>query len=214
MPVLYIITGSNGAGKSTVGPDYLPAAIKQTCVIFDGDKLFMEKQRELWRGGLRAIKEAKKIAFAFVEERFDALVDAAFDTNTDFVYEGHFTNDATWDIPKRFKDSGYQINLIFFGLTDTDLSELRVIDRTQEGGHYVDPITIASNFYGNLEKLNQYYSIFNSVQIVDTSETEHKVLCVCNYDEIESAISADLLPNWFRDNLQSITAKIVAKENL
>jgi len=193
MPVLYIITGSNGAGKSTVGPDYLPLAIQQTCKIFDGDKLFMEKQRELWRIGVKAHKEAKKIALAFVEETFDRLVEVAIGFNTDLVYEGHFTNDATWLIPKRFKANGYQINLIFFGLTNTDLSELRVIDRTKEGGHYVDPDTVASNFYGNLEKLNHYYPIFDSVQIVDTSETEHKVLCVFNNGEVESAIFSEQL---------------------
>ncbi len=48
MPALYIITGSNGAGKSTVGADYLPLSIQQSCQVFDGDKLFMEKQRDLW----------------------------------------------------------------------------------------------------------------------------------------------------------------------
>lgn len=213
MPILFIITGSNGAGKSTVGPDYLPPAIQQNCTIFDGDKLFMEKQRDLWRGGLRAHKEAKKIAFAFVEETFDALVEKALNSNTDFVYEGHFTNHATWDIPKRFKENGYDINLIFFGLSSTDLSELRVLDRTQEGGHYVDPITVASNFYGNLEKVNEYYPIFTTVQIVDTSETEHKVLCVFNNGEIASAIASVLLPEWFRENLVSMTAKIEAQEN-
>jgi hypothetical protein len=45
MPELYIITGSNGAGKSTVGPDYLPEHIQQH-PVFGGDKLFMEKRSE------------------------------------------------------------------------------------------------------------------------------------------------------------------------
>src|SRR5215204_6443934 len=116
MPELYIITGSNGAGKSTVGADYLPPSIQQRCTIFDGDKLFMDKQRELWKDGIKAIKEAKKMAFAFVEETFDSLVQQALASNNDFVYEGHFTNEATWDIPRRFKAAGFSIHLIFFGL--------------------------------------------------------------------------------------------------
>ena len=40
MPVLLIITGSNGAGKSSIGPDYVPSKLRDA--IFDGDKLFME----------------------------------------------------------------------------------------------------------------------------------------------------------------------------
>jgi len=74
MPSLYIITGSNGAGKSTIGPDYLPQSVQESCNVFDGDKLFLEKQRDLWKSGITAHKEAKKIEFTFVEETFDSLV--------------------------------------------------------------------------------------------------------------------------------------------
>jgi predicted ABC-type ATPase len=66
MPELYIITGSNGAGKSTIGSYYLPEYIRSQNVVFDGDKLFMEKQRDLWRSGMRAYKETRKLAFEFV----------------------------------------------------------------------------------------------------------------------------------------------------
>ncbi|MHB1178956.1 MAG: hypothetical protein ACYCZO_11580 [Daejeonella sp.] len=43
MPSLYIITGSNGAGKSTVGPDYLPEEISRQYTVFDGDLLYTRK---------------------------------------------------------------------------------------------------------------------------------------------------------------------------
>jgi len=60
MPELYIITGSNGAGKSSIGPDYLPAHIRQQGPIFDGDKLFIEKRKELWRT-IKSHKECSKL---------------------------------------------------------------------------------------------------------------------------------------------------------
>jgi predicted ABC-type ATPase len=47
MPDLYVITGSNGAGKSSFGAIYLPQALHND-TIFDGDKLFMQKRRELY----------------------------------------------------------------------------------------------------------------------------------------------------------------------
>src|SRR5579872_5788500 len=116
MPELYILTGSNGAGKSTVGPDYLPLNIQQNFPVFDGDKLFMQKRSEFWISGIKSHKECKKLAFEFVEQTFESLVDTALKNKTNFVYEGHFTNEATWDIPRKFKNAGYSINLIFFGL--------------------------------------------------------------------------------------------------
>lgn len=107
MPELYIITGSNSAGKSSLGPIYLPENIRNNYPVFDGDKLFMSKQKELWEQGIRAIKEAKKIALSYVEDTFDQLVNNALEKHDNFVYEGHFTNDATWDVPRRFKENIY-----------------------------------------------------------------------------------------------------------
>ncbi|MDP4254967.1 MAG: zeta toxin family protein [Bacteroidota bacterium] len=208
MPELYIITGSNGAGKSSIGPEYLPPKIRQTTTIFDGDKLFMQKRSEYWRSGIKSHKECKKMAWEFVEQAFDALIEKALADNTDIAYEGHFTNEATWDIPRRFREAGYLIHLIFFGLRDTSLSELRVVDRAQEGGHYVDPITVANNYFGNLEKLDKYFNMFHTVQIADTSEAEHRVLVILENGLPTHAVSPDKLPAWFQSYLPSITQKI------
>ena len=207
MPELYIITGSNGAGKSSIGPEYLPEQIRLQGPVFDGDKLFVEKRNELWRN-LHPPKECKKLAYAFVTETFDQLVNDALTARKDFAYEGHFTNEATWDIPRQFKSVGYSIHLVFLGLDEVTLSNLRVIDRSESGGHYVDPKTVEDNFFGNLEKLNIHYEMFNSVQIIDTSENKHKVLCVLKNGETSNAIAVTSLPFWFHQYLPSITKRI------
>lgn len=211
MPELYIITGSNGAGKSTVGANYLPSFIREECAIFDGDKLFVNKQRQLWKDGINAIKEAKKIALAFVQQSFDSLVDEALSKRSNFVYEGHFTNEATWDVPRRFKAAEFSVHLIYFGLANTDISNLRVIDRTKEGGHYVDPVTVSNNFYGNLQKLNEHFGIFDTVQIVDTSELDHKLLAGVNNGDIQYSVSLTELPEWFKTHLPNLVQKIMKR---
>lgn len=208
MPELYIITGSNGAGKSSVGKDYLPQHIQQHYAIFDGDKLFMQRQKDLWNEGIRANKEAKKLAYEYVTDTFDQLVEEALAANETFVYEGHFTNDATWDIPKRFKGNGYIINLIFFGLTTPDISELRVVERTKEGGHYVSRTTVEDNFYGNLEKLNKYFSLIDHLLILDTSGIEHRLLVEISTGTVTFALPRTYLPTWFKEHLPDILALI------
>ncbi len=210
MPVLIIITGSNGAGKSSIGPDYIPKKLRNS--IFDGDKLFIEKRNEIWAAGVKSPKECKNRAFEIVVETFEKLVENSINNKVDFVYEGHFTNEATWDVPKKFKAVGYKIQLIFFGLTDVSLSESRVIARAYEGGHYVDPLTVQSNFYGNLEKVDKYYSLFDSVRIFDTSGVALIELAELKKGVPYSAISSTELPNWFTKNLKEITKNVVDAE--
>src|SRR5882672_10534176 len=125
MPELYIITGSNGAGKSSIGPEYLPAHLRQLGPVFDGDKLFVEKRKELWRT-IKSDKECARQAYAWVLETFEGAVEKALTERANFAYEGHFTNEATWDIPRRFLAASYSVHLLFFGLRDIELSNLRV----------------------------------------------------------------------------------------
>lgn len=73
MPTLYLITGSNGAGKSTVGPDYLPQHIVANYGVFDGDKLYTGKVSELWPIQIKSLKEAKKIAAEFIIITLESL---------------------------------------------------------------------------------------------------------------------------------------------
>ncbi len=146
MPNLFIITGSNGAGKSTVGATYFPDDIGE---IFDGDKLFLQRKTALWKSGLKVQKELNKQASAFVEKTFNERIDSAIRHNFDFAYEGHFSRDESWAVPNKFKSLGYRLHLVFFGLSSPNISSNRVLIRAKEGGHSVDPLTLRENFYGN-----------------------------------------------------------------
>lgn len=52
MSDLYIITGANGAGKSSVGSIYT----LNIDSVFDGDKLFMQQRSEFWKKGISSNK--------------------------------------------------------------------------------------------------------------------------------------------------------------
>jgi predicted ABC-type ATPase len=71
MPDLYILTGSNGAGKSTVGPFYLPEQIRNKYEVFDGDKLFMQKRKQIYKIETPSLKEAERRAREWLYEEFE-----------------------------------------------------------------------------------------------------------------------------------------------
>ena len=209
MPDLYIITGSNGAGKSTIGQDYVPPEVLADSSIFDGDKLYMQKHLELWKSGMRVDKKIREIANEFVIERFNHLVDEAIGPGKHFAYEGHFTEDSSWNIPRLFKNHGYFIHMIFFGLSNTDQSELRVLERVKDGGHYVPRLMLENNFYGNLEQLNRNFKLLDSLLIFDTSTTTLFLLAKMANTKLEISASKDTLPDWFTKYLTEILKAII-----
>jgi predicted ABC-type ATPase len=207
MPELYIIAGSNGAGKSSIGQNYIPAEVLAVGPIFDGDKLFMQKHLELWLSGIRVTKEAKRMADEYVDETFQQLVHNAITNGQHFVYEGHFTEEASWDVPRMFKAEGYRISMIFFGLSNTDVSDTRVRTRVKEGGHNVPRLMLENNYYGNLEKLNEHFELFHSLRVFDTSTLSPVLLADANGDQVSLTTSLNDLPDWFRQYLPALFAK-------
>jgi predicted ABC-type ATPase len=85
------------------------------------------------------------------------------------------------------------------------------MDRTQSGGHYVDPQTVEDN-YCDLEKLSKHYGLFDTVQIIDTSDAEHIVLAIFRDGQPALAVPAETLPNWFRNYLPDMALKIEEEE--
>jgi predicted ABC-type ATPase len=211
MPSLFIITGSNGAGKSTFGHTYLPPRISQNYVPFDGDKLALKKRLEL-SAQIKSHKEARNAANEWVNQQFIENVKKAIRENDHFVYEGHFRNDDSWKIPKLFKRKGYTLSLIFMGLDNPDQSELRVLERAKNGGHNVPEYEIIANFYGNLEKVNRKYKIFDEALFVDTSESAPKVLLHLRQLQIISYTRIQEIPHWFSQYLPGVFKIIKAEE--
>lgn len=173
-----------------------------------GELLFVNKQRELFPNVTRSPKEARRQALKYVIDTFERLIDEALNQHETFVYEAHFTNNATWDAPRRFKTAGYQIHLMFFGLANPDLSQLRVTDRIADGGHFVDRQTLEANFAGNLQMLNLHFRFIGHLTIVDTSGMQHTTVATLQAGKIVSVIPISELPDWFTQYLPAITALI------
>ena len=133
MPVLTIIAGCNGAGKSTFAPSFLPEGL----ISFDYDKLFLEYYNQLPDSELR-----EEFARNKTTEIFEKAVDEALTNKVDFCYETNFdTNPLYW--AEIFKKNSYIINLIFFCLENQEIARHRIQVRTEFKGHFVNDYTLA-----------------------------------------------------------------------
>jgi len=209
MPALYILAGPNGAGKSTAASLLLPDALYEHYTRFDADKIKRAKQREFYLK-VRSYKEAGKLADEFVDEEFRRQCKVALKNNDHFVYEGHFTEDASWNLPRDFKKRGYIVRMIFLGLNSVAQSNQRVTTRAMQNGHTVHPADIEKNFYGNLEKLNKNYKLFNDLLIVDGSQPGLDPIAEYTQGRVFFQLNDREIPLWFKKYLPKIYKQGVA----
>ncbi|WP_160143756.1 zeta toxin family protein [Chryseolinea soli] len=211
MPELHIITGSNGAGKSSIGADYLPTHIKKNYTVFDGDKLTLEKIKELRATKHHSDKETKALANEWIGQHFDEQVKNALSSADHFAYEGHFREASAWKVINKFKRKGYSVHLIFFGLINVERSAMRVFDRAIKGGHNVSLAEIDLNYHGNLLQLDRHFKMLDTLRIIDTSETAPKLLLHIEGGQVAFYAPFHDLPDWFTTYLIKITRYLYPK---
>jgi len=200
-PQLFIITGSNGAGKSTYKQTLLPPEF-DNLNIFDGDIFFVQQRTAFYKIN-HSSKESRKLAEDALETEFLRLVESSILQKSDFAYEGHFTGNGAWAIPGRFKKEGFEIHLIFCGLNTLVKSIQRVDVRVKKGGFNVTPLAIENNYFGNMEMLNKNYTIFDSVDLIDTSNLILPIARL-EFGIPVSAAPSNQIPEWLKKGMPVI----------
>lgn len=187
MPVLTIIAGCNGAGKSMFAPSFLPEGL----LSFDYDKLFLEHYNQLPDSELR-----EEFARNKTTEEFEKSVDQALTNKADFCYETNFdVNPLYW--AEIFREKNYTINLIFFCLANQEIAKHRIQVRTEFKGHFVSDSTIAFKWKAGYNNLNDHYSFFDNILIVDNSKQDDVYTNILQIEKGKLIIMTDRLPDYF-----------------
>lgn len=155
-PEFTVIAGPNGAGKSRLGSFY--SRVK----AFDGDKLALTLRnnhpdwKPSWIDGTvitTLMKEAKE----------------AIANGRDYAFETNFSSPLALKLMNDFKDSGYKLSLIYFGLTSVDASVQRVLQRQITGGHDVEKSVIDYNYHEGIKQVRENLGRFENILFVDGS---------------------------------------------
>ena len=141
MPNLYIISGCNGAGKTTASFTILPEML--------GCKEFVNAD-EIARG-LSPFQpenvsfQAGRIMIERIEELLNLEVDFGFETTlTTLSYANTIL---------LAKEKGYNVTLIYFWLDNVNLAIERVKSRVSEGGHDIPEEVIRRRYYRGMINL-------------------------------------------------------------
>ena len=165
MASLYIISGCNGAGKTTASFTVLPELLQV--------KEFVNAD-EIARGLSPFQPEKVSIqAGKIMLRRLQELLTLG----QDFAFETTLSTRSFVGLIKQAKDLGFNINLIYYWLDSVELAIERVKTRVTEGGHHIPTDTIIRRYYAGLKNFITLYS--NKVDywmLIDNSGTEPELI--------------------------------------
>ena len=165
MPRLYIISGCNGAGKTTASYTVLPDMLQ--CKEFvNADEI----ARGLSPFNPESVAiEAGRLMLFRIEELLNEKVDFAFETT--------LSTRSYTSLIKRAQEKGYYISLIYIWLDSPSLAIDRVKTRVQAGGHNIPEDIIKRRYKNGIKNLFQLYMpICDYWIILDNSQPPFKVI--------------------------------------
>jgi predicted ABC-type ATPase len=165
MPNLYIISGCNGAGKTTSSYTVLPEILD--C------KEFVNAD-EIARGLSPFQPETVAIqAGRIMLERIDELLKAG----KTFAFETTLASRSYVNTVKRAKELNYTVTLLYMWLPSPEMAIERVKQRVARGGHHIPDQTVIDRYYGGIKNLFQLYMPVVDYWIIsDTSESVYKMI--------------------------------------
>ena len=188
MPNLYIISGCNGAGKTTASFTVLPEMLN--CREF-------VNADEIARGISPFNPEKVAIqAGKIMLNRIDELLN----NHVDFAIETTLTTKSYLNTIIRAKEFGYQITLLFFWLNDVELAIERVKTRVTEGGHDIPEEVIRRRYIKGIQNINKFTSISDYWLIVDSSNRNLQFVAEGNLNKEITIFEED---KWSKLNLIS-----------
>lgn len=193
-PQLLIIAGPNGAGKSTFSKDF--SAIG--AFIFDADKEIARIEAQY--PGL----PIDSIAYA-VQQYFLDCVDDTLKNKRDFTIETNFRDAGLMDTVARFKEDGYNVGMIFIGLSDIQQSMDRVTARVKGRGHFVDTGSIRYNYQESLKNLAHFADRFDNIEFIDASGNLYQLHSLLRIQNRQLVFVTPDIPEWAAPTLSKIT---------
>ena len=181
---LYIISGCNGAGKTTASYTVLPEILN--CKEFvNADEI--ARGLSPFNPSSVAI-EAGKLMLQRIEELLKR--------NETFSIETTLATRSYVNLVKQAQEQGYSVRLLFFWLSTPELAVKRVAERVSKGGHDIPQDIIRRRYVAGINNLFKLFMpIVNYWAIFDNSETPRKKVAIGGKDSQTEIVNIELYNN-------------------
>jgi predicted ABC-type ATPase len=194
-PVLLVIAGPNGSGKTTVTVRLRADQWSEGVEYLNPDDVARDRFGDWNSPG--ATLEAARWTTARREELLASQKGIAFETV--------FSTDDKLDFVARAKAAGYFVRVFFIGTSDPRINAARVAGRVMAGGHTVPIEKIISRYGKSMANLAGAIDIADRVYIYDNSIDEVEArLCARTTDGLLRKVYGPL-PEWIADATRDLT---------
>ncbi len=165
MKTLYIISGCNGAGKTTASITILPEILN--C------KEFVNAD-EIARGLSPFKPESVAIqAGKLMLQRIEYLING----DESFSIETTLSTKSYASLVKRAHENGFNVQLLYFWLPTPEHAIARVAQRVKEGGHNIPKDVIFRRYFAGIKNLFEIYMpIVDYWVLVDNSKNPREII--------------------------------------
>ncbi len=162
---LYIISGCNGAGKTTASYTVLPEIL--------GCKEFVNAD-EIARGlsPFNPVSVAIEAGRLMLQRIEDLLArDQSFSIETTLATRSYV------NLVRRAKERGYRVSLLYFWLDSPQLAMHRVAERVSKGGHDIAKSTITRRYVAGINNLFKLFvPLVDYWAVFDNSDTPRRTV--------------------------------------
>jgi predicted ABC-type ATPase len=165
MPIVYIIGGANGSGKTTVALSLLPSLLG----------VYEYVNADAIAAGLSPLNPESMAMQAgrLMLERIKILANQ----ESDFAFETTLAARIFVPFISNCRNKGYTVRLMYFWLNSPDLAVSRVAKRVASGGHSIPEIDIRRRYKRGQRNLIQLYlPLASSWLIFDNSQPITRVV--------------------------------------
>ncbi len=185
-PVLHLIAGINGAGKTSFYYDHL-ASRTPGAEFVNADEI----ERDRWPD---AIGQHSEEAAERAVRRRDELIAAG----TSFVTETVFSHRSKLDLLIRAQDAGFTVVLHHIHVSTPELAIERVRTRVSAGGQGVSAATVIARHPRTLALMQEAVARADRAYVFDNSRLDHGFTHVATFEHGRIRKLGNYVPAWLK----------------
>ncbi|MCH5234173.1 MAG: zeta toxin family protein [Muribaculaceae bacterium] len=191
-PILIVIAGPNGSGKTTITSRLLKSEWLEDAVYINPDNVAQEKFGD-WNSPEAVVNAAK-----YCEEWRERCLSE----KRSLIFETVFSSQGKVEFVRRALKTGYFVRIFFISTNNPTINSARIAKRVMEGGHDVPITKIISRYIKSIANCSEVAGEVDRLYVYDNSIDGEEARPLFRLKNGETGkIYTDQIPEWAKNIL-------------